>query len=314
MQNNTLIEWLPADYDQSCWSVIEPGASDAERIRELTAANQQLNNDLVLCRKQQDELRQSLAASIFAGKTKTALHGNLGHALRTPLNAIIGFSDIIGNEIHGPAGHSKYIEYAKHINQAGLQLLQLIIDLLDTTRLEAGDLNLEEEIIDLEDCLTGGLQMLEKQALDRHVFLSCEIANDLPLMYGDHKRVKQIFTTLVGNAIKLTQAGGSVRVSASVLSDGALRVIVADTGAGIVSSALTKVCETYRHAASPLTCSHEPAGLGLPLTKALTESHGGTLEIASEVGRGTIVTVTFPAGGRVTKLAVSHEFAKKNLA
>jgi len=258
---NFLIRQLSAAYDPSCWSNSEPDIEAAKHIQKLTTANRQLTAELALCKQQEHELRQALGAAIAANKTKAMFNRNMGHALRTPLNAIIGFSDVISNEIHGPAGYAKYVEYAKHINQAGLHLLQMIIELLDVTRIEAGEMKLNEDVIDLEDCIAGGLHMLERQAFDRRVSLSREIAGEFPLMYGDHARMKQIFINLIGNAIKFTPAGGSVRVNASVLCDGALRIIVADTGIGIAPGDLAKLCATCEQAPNTLASPHIGAWL-----------------------------------------------------
>lgn len=291
------------------WTSDALDCRDAGRTLELVRANEQLKDELALCRQSEHELRKAVAAAKAANEAKTLFLGNMSHELRTPLNAIIGFSEVIQSELFGPAGNAKYAEYAKDINQSGIHLLRLINDLLDVSRIEAGRLALSEEVFDLTCAIVASLHMLRDQAVARRVFLSHDIPADFPFMHGDQTRIKQIFINLIGNAIKFTPAGGSVRVSASVLDDAAMRIIVADTGIGIAPDDLMKVCETYGQVANSLTRAHEGAGLGLPLAKALTGRHGGTLEITSEVGRGTTITVIFPASlGRARKTVSGNRF------
>ncbi len=285
-----------------------------QRSHELAAANERIRTKESLHNQKEHDLRKEVAAAIEASKAKTFFLGNMSHELRTPLNAIIGFSEMIQSELFGPAGSPKYIEYADDIKQSGMHLLQLINELLDVSRIEAGHLTLSLEDLDLAHTIRACLHMLEAKAKKRQVFLSADIIENSPFLRGDQIRMKQIFVNLIDNAIKFTPAGGSVRVSASVLPDGAAIIIVADTGVGISSDDLMKVCEIYGQATNSLTRAHEGAGLGLPLAKALCERHGGTLEIASEVGRGTTVTVIFPASVMAAKLAFSQEFARKIIA
>jgi two-component system, cell cycle sensor histidine kinase PleC len=267
----------------------------AQRSQELAAANERMQTEELLHGKKEEELRKEMAAAVEASKAKTLFLGNLSHELRTPLNAIIGFSEMIQSELFGPTGNPKYIEYADDIKKSGVHLLQLINGLLDVSRIESGHLTLCLEDLDLARTIRDCLHMLEAKAKERQVILSDDIINNLPFLCGDQIRMKQILINLIDNAIKFTPAGGTVGVSASVLPDAATRITVADTGIGIAPDDLTMVCKTYQQAKNSFTRAHEGAGLGLPLAKALTEHHGGKLEIASELGRGTIVTVTFPA-------------------
>ncbi|MFZ5502516.1 MAG: sensor histidine kinase [Pseudomonadota bacterium] len=283
----------------------------AQRSYELAAANERIRTEEALHKQKELGLRKEVAAATEASKAKTFFLGNMSHELRTPLNAIIGFSEMIQSEVFGPAGSPKYIEYADDIKQSGMYLLQLINELLDVSRIEAGHLTLSLENLDLTYTLRTCFHMLETKAKERQVILSGDIIENLPLMRGDQIRIKQVFVNLIDNAIKFTPPEGSVRVSASVLPDGAVMIIVADTGIGIAPGDLMKVCEIYGQANNSLTRADEGAGLGLPLAKALCERHGGTLEIASEVGRGTTITVIFPASVMVKKLAVSQKFDRK---
>ena len=255
---------------------------------------QQLRNEIALSRHREDQLQKAVKAAQEANTKKTLFLCNMAHELRTPLNAIIGFSDIIRTQLFGPAGEAKYIGYAQDIHESGTYLLRLINELLDVSRIEAGEFSISEDDVDLSDCITGSLLMLEGQALKKQICLLRDIPSDLPVMRGDQTRIRQIFINLIGNAIKFTPPDGIVQITASHLGDGALRVSIADTGIGISMDDLGTVFETFKQAANSLTRAHEGVGLGLPLAKQLTERHEGTLEIGSEPGRGTTVWVTFP--------------------
>lgn len=289
----------------STWTTADLDARVAERTAELVIANEQLNNKLASCILNAQELSKTAAAAKEANKAMILFLGDMSHELRTPLNAIIGFSDVIQSELFGAAGNSKYVEYAKDINQSGIYLLRLTNDLLDVSRIQAGKLALSEENFDLSGAIDASLRLLRDEALARRVVLSLDIPGDLPFMNADQTRIKQIFINLISNAIKFTPANGTVKIGASVLPDGAIRVVVADTGIGIAPDDLLKVYERYGQVANSLTRANEGAGLGLPLAKALTEQHGGKLEIDSAVGRGTTISVTFPACLGISRKAAS---------
>ena len=292
---DSMAERLQSAYGRLSETNAELDSIVAERTHELAAANARLNEELDLRKRTEVELRAAVAAANAANDAKTLFLGNMSHELRTPLNAIIGFSEIIKTQMFGPAGNDKYVDYANDIHQSGAHLLRLINEVLDVARIESGKLTLSEDNFDLAALLANSLHLLAETALARRVFLARDIADDLPFMHGDPTRIQQIFNNLIGNAIKFTPAKGSVKVSAMALPDGALRVIVADTGIGIAPEDLSRVFETFGQVANDLTRAHEGAGLGLPLAKLLTEHHEGTLEIESQVGRGTTITVTFPA-------------------
>ncbi len=312
---NVMAERLQAAYEKLSRSNAELDAKVADRTAELDNANEQLNASnkrlnraLTLRIRTEKKLRNALAATHSANAAshaKTLFLGNMSHELRTPLNAIIGFSDMISQQMFGPTGHEKYTEYANDINQSGMHLLHLINELLDVSCIESGKLSLSEETFNLSGILEASLHMLAVVAERRGVILAAEIAGDLPFLHGDPTRVQQIFNNLLSNAIKFTAAGGVVRLCAGSLPDGCLQITVTDTGIGIAPEDLPIVLETFGQVANELTRAHEGAGLGLPMAKMLTGRHGGALEITSEVGCGTTVTVTFPAS-RVVRREVSR--------
>ncbi len=229
-----------------------------------------------------------------ANRAKTEFLANMSHEFRTPMNAIIGFSDILSNELFGPLGVPEYQEYARDINQSGKQLLELIKDILDVSQIEMGHLELVERHIDVAMIVQSCLRLVGERALKGRLDLAADMANSLPPMIADELRVKQILLNLLTNAIKFTPEGGRVRLSVGVDEDGCFRFAVADTGIGIEPGDIEKVMTTFGQAEGSWTRRFEGVGLGLPLTKRLVELHGGTLELASEPGVGTTVSLRFP--------------------
>ncbi len=300
---NVMAERLQTAYKNLSETNAVLDAKVIERTSELAAANEQLNSELLHRIQIEQELRHAAEAANAASHAKTLFLGNMSHELRTPLNAIIGFSDIIKAQLFGPVKNEKYLDYAKDINQSGVHLLRLISELLDIARIEADELKLNDDVFDLKECIVTCLHIMEEQAMAKRIFLSRDIDPGLPFFHGDQTRIKQILFNVIGNAIKFTPAGGSVRVKAAHLDDGALEITVTDTGIGIASSELTKVLEPFGQAANDLARAHEGAGLGLPLAKRFCEHHDGALEISSAPGQGTTVTIRFPASRKAARLA-----------
>lgn len=181
-------------------------------------------------------------------------------------------------------------------------MLRLINELLDISRIEAGELTLSDDTVDIAACIGESLHMLEEQANSRRVLLSSDIARDMPLMRGDQTRIKQVIINLAGNAIKFTPPDGAVKVSAGMSPQGDIQIKIMDTGIGIPREDLAKVLEPFGQVSNELTRAHEGAGLGLPLAKLLTERHDGVLTIASSLGHGTTVTIIFPRNRTVSGL------------
>ena len=239
------------------------------------------------------ELGLALETAFAANKTKTAFLAAMSHELRTPLNAIIGFSELMRSESFGPLGNARYRSYSEDIRNSGDHLLHLINDILDISRLESGKAELIETAIQLPEMMTQIRTMVENQARDAGVSLVCEHAPDLPLLKADDRRVKQIVLNLLSNAIKFTPAGGRVRLSMKC-QDGAVEIVVADTGIGIAQADLPKAFESFGQIDNRLSRRYEGSGLGLPLARHLAELHGAALTIESNVDLGTVATVRFP--------------------
>ncbi|MEE8516118.1 MAG: HAMP domain-containing sensor histidine kinase, partial [Alphaproteobacteria bacterium] len=218
----------------------------------------------------------------------------------------IGFSELMSRGIYGPIGDSRYVEYVKDINYSGTHLLKLINDILDVSRIEAGQVELDEEEVDIVSAIDTVGRLVSGKAKERSVSIETKIDSNPPLLWADDRRVKQILLNLMTNAVKFTPEGGHITVKAGVNDDGAVLFSVTDSGIGIAPEDILKVMEPFRQADNSLSRKHEGTGLGLPLAKSFVELHGGSLDLKSQVGTGTTVTVTFP-DHRSLHVAVGRE-------
>jgi signal transduction histidine kinase len=255
-------------------------------IAELEETQKKLNQT-------SNELTRALGVAAQANQAKGAFLASMSHELRTPLNAIIGFSDTMVMEVFGPMG-DRYKSYAGDIRHSGEHLLALINDVLDLSRLDAGQAELREEEFDTAELIAEALRMMVGQAGKAQITLTTHIAQALPWVKADKRRIKQIVINLVSNALKFTPAGGTVDVTAKITPAGDLAVAVADSGIGIAPEDLPKVMERFGQVDSPMQRKHEGTGLGLPLSKQLAQLHGGDLTLESVLDQGTTVTLTLP--------------------
>jgi signal transduction histidine kinase len=239
------------------------------------------------------ELNGALAAAEAANQAKYNFVTNMSHELRTPLNAIIGFSDMMKGEVFGPLGNDRYREYAADINTSGLHLLDLISDVLDFAKIDAGRLELQEEEVDLHETVSVVHNMVVGLAEGAGVRLIETIPADLPRLYADKRRMRQIILNLLSNAIKFTPRGGEVAIAIATTPDG-LMIRVTDTGIGIAAADIPLALERFGQINNSLTRQYKGTGLGLPITKRFVELHGGKLEIRSEPDKGTTVDIILP--------------------
>jgi two-component system cell cycle sensor histidine kinase PleC len=227
-----------------------------------------------------------------ANQAKSKFLANMSHELRTPLNAIIGFSEIMEAGMFGPIGTDKYREYCTDIHQSGQYLLDVINDILDMSKIEAGRIRIDREPIDLEPFLDDAMRVVSGRANDKNLVLTARIGSGIRLR-ADRRLLKQIVLNLLSNAVKFTPEGGRVTVRARERA-AFVSIVIADTGIGIPRTALAKLGRPFEQVESQLTKSHQGSGLGLAIASSLTELHGGTIRIRSTPTRGTVVLLRLP--------------------
>ena len=228
-----------------------------------------------------------------ANQAKSRFLANMSHELRTPLNAVIGFSDLIRNEMYGPVGSDRYIEYASLIHESGTLLLDLISDILDMAKIEAGKYELVYESVYVNELAQSMIDLVNTRARDGGVTIERFLLEEDQFIRVDRRALKQIILNLLSNAIKFTPKDGTVTVSVAVCDDEAA-FIIEDTGVGIREEDLERVTRPFEQVADDPSTAHNGSGLGLALVQSLIELHGGALRIDSEMSVGTKVTVTLP--------------------
>jgi len=262
------------------------------RVEERTAELERKGEDLAHLA---EDLMHARDKAETANRAKSEFLANMSHELRTPLNAIIGFSEVIETETLGPVGSVKYRDYAMDINRSGLHLLDLINDILDLSRIESGVVEIYEKDIEFPEVLHAVQALVRERAQRGGIELDFEYPDTLPALRADERLLKQILINLLSNAIKFSQAGGKVAVSIQCREDSGHVIQVADAGIGIAPKDISKVLSKFGRVDGDLCRKYDGAGLGLPLTKVLVELHGGSLDLQSEIGVGTTVTLRFPA-------------------
>jgi signal transduction histidine kinase len=253
-----------------------------------------------------ESLRLAKDAAEAASRAKSGFLATVSHELRTPLNAIIGFSELMERQVLGPIGNEKYRSYVADIHQCGMHLLNIINDILDLSKAEAGKLELSEDVFDLRDTIRSVRQLIGTRIADGGLSASVELPADLPLLRADERKTKQVLLNLVNNAVKFTPSGGHIEIAGRFDPGKGVRVTVSDTGVGIAPADLARVLEPFEQVGSLSSRTRQGTGLGLPLVKAIMERHGGTIEITSEVGVGTRVSVNFPPRRAVFKRSPSQ--------
>ncbi len=273
-------------------------------------------SDITNLKRAEAALRKAAEEAEAASQAKSQFLANMSHELRTPLNAIIGFAEIIADEILGPAAQDRYRAYARDIRASGMHLLDVISQVLDMSKIDAGRFDLREERIELAEVTMSATRLVERLARDGKLLLSIKLPPDLPVLVADRRALRQILINLLSNAIKFTATGGRVELSAAIEPDGDLAIAVSDTGIGIAEQDLPTALAPFGQIDSAMTRERPGTGLGLPIVKALVELHGGSLTIESKLGVGTTVRVRLPARRLVQaeKAAETHSLVPTPLA
>ena len=259
-----------------------------------------VTRDITERKAQEAELLRARETAEEASRAKTRFLANVSHELRTPLNAIIGFSEMLGAEVFGPLADPRQSEYVKLIHESGSHLLQVVNDILDMSKIEAGTFDVVPEPFDLLNLIDGVRQMMTHQAEARGLALKLAGGFDLPEVVADRRACKQILINLLSNAIKFTDRGGSVSLGARRVGE-QVEIFVRDTGIGISEKDLARLGTPFVQADSGYDRRHEGTGLGLSVVKGLTDLHGGRMFIESRLGEGTCVTIVLPIDGEGTQ-------------
>ena len=268
---------------------------DLQKERQLAEEQSQRLADLA------DKYASEKTRAEEANRSKSEFLANMSHELRTPLNAVIGFSEIMSQQMFGPLGAPKYSEYALDIGKSGQFLLDVINDILDMSKIEAGRVELEPTDVELRGVLEDVLRLVATRATEGKINVTLE-QSDSAHLYADRRALKQIFINLMSNAIKFTPEGGSVTVKVKS-SEESIRVQIIDTGIGIPQRDIQKLGRPFEQVENQFTKSKGGSGLGLAISKSLVDLHGGSLKITSKVGQGTTVSVVLPA--KMFRLALS---------
>ncbi len=282
--HNFLVSRFPilgSDGQPSAICVIESDISEIKRRQAALEAAERSS-------------REALADAEVANRAKSEFLANVSHELRTPLNAILGFSEVMKNELFGPLGSDQYCEYAADIFDSGCHLLSLISDILDVSKIEAGKFELDEAESSLQEVIGSCLRLVEARAEQGGVELAVNTMDDMPLVYADPRKLKQIILNLLSNAVKFTPEDGHVEVRTRIEPGGRFLIEIVDDGIGIAESDLTKVMEPFGQADSSLNRRFEGTGLGLPIARSYARAHGGDLVLDSKLGVGTTALIYLP--------------------
>jgi signal transduction histidine kinase/CheY-like chemotaxis protein len=240
------------------------------------------------------DVEATLALAERANRAKSEFIATMSHELRTPLNAVIGFSEIMVRETYGPLGHGNYTDYAKDIHESGSHLLQIINDILDISKAEAGNLTLDEGVVDCRELIAASSRLFRPRLQKSELVLDLDLPDRLPLLRADARMFKQVILNLLANAVKFTPPGGHIAIEAVAGQHHGLVISIRDTGVGIAKADLDRVREPFVQVDSSLRRRHEGTGLGLPLVEIMMRGHGGVFELESEENKGTTARVVFP--------------------
>ncbi len=254
-----------------------------------------ITRDISERKEYEQQLLDAREKAETANRTKSTFLANMSHELRTPLNAVIGFSEILKRQMYGPLGDDAYDEYAGLIHESGTHLLDLINDILDMSKIEAGKMEIMPELLEIGEIAETCIRFVEARstAKNQNVMLNIEDQDARPVGYGDMRATKQILINLLSNAVKFTGDGGLINIDIYSRSEN-LEIVVSDNGIGIDAEDIPRLLKPFEQTADKSTQAEEGSGLGLALTKSFCEMQGGTFRLDSEKGKGTRAIVTLP--------------------
>jgi signal transduction histidine kinase len=270
-----------------------------DEIGELADSLRRMARNLKETTVSRDQLERAVEDALRANRSKSEFIALMSHELRTPLNAVIGFAQMMKGEVLGPIGNRRYREYAGDIHDSAMELLEMVNEILDSAKFEAGHLELREENVDLAVLIDATLRLFAERAGRHNLRLQADLASDLPLLAADRQMMRQILNNLLSNAVKFTLEGGAITVRTGRTSE-SIWLAVEDSGIGMAPEDIPKALTPYMQIDSAQNREHRGTGLGLPLVKALVELHGGSLMIDSAPGVGTTITLFFPMSRIVT--------------
>jgi PAS domain S-box-containing protein len=250
--------------------------------------------DITQWKRTEEELRNAKRAAETANSHKSDFLARVSHEIRTPLNAIIGFSEMMVEERFGPIGSPRYLEYAHDIGNSGKHVLDIVNDLLDISKIEAGQVSMEFVSVSLNDHLAESVSLLQPMANSQRVIIRTSLSASVPDVVADQRSIKQIALNLLSNAIRYTPSGGQIVVSTSYEPSGNVMIRIRDTGIGMNRKELEQAMKPFGQVGPGPRQRGDGTGLGLPLTKAMVEANRAQFEIVSAPGEGTLVSISFP--------------------
>jgi len=258
--------------------------------------------DITLRKQMEISLRLAKEQADTANRAKSAFLANMSHELRTPMNAILGFSELIMNETFGPIGNDKYAEYVNDVHTSAGHLLEIINEVLDMSKIEAGRIELDESEVCMSDLIKSVMRMMESRIFGKDLNMHSDIAENLPYIYADQRLLRQVLINLITNAVKFSNPNENIYIKAEMTPDNQMQIIVRDEGIGIPKEKLEEVMEPFGQVTDKAENSgQQGTGLGLPLAKAMVELHQGSMYLDSDVGQGATVTFQIPSSRVLSK-------------
>jgi len=266
-------------------------------IGRLTSSNGYcaVIRDITQWKRTEEELRTAKRAAETANAHKSEFLAHVSHEIRTPLNAIIGFADMMASERLGPVGHPRYIEYSNDIGRSGRHVLDIVNDLLDISKIEAGELDLDFISVGLNETVSEAVSLVQPQANGQRVIIRTALSQAVPQVVADLRSIKQIVLNVLSNAIRFTPSGGQIVVSTAYEANGSVVLRIRDTGIGMTRAELELAMKPFRQVAGASRKRGDGTGLGLPLTKAMVDANRANFSISSAPNEGTLVEITFPS-------------------